>query len=165
MHFFLRSNVAFFWGARYFFQRSNVSFSKEIQRKSQQNRPQLQVEGVTDVVGEDGGVTDGGCQRRKVSKIGVWCWRLVLGVEDWCWVLKIISQISGERRSKTGAGCPGIGCHWVLGVRHQSQGVRHFILGVWHFNIMRHNKMGIGCPHVGCQHVGCQTPIMYRYLT
>ena len=46
------------------------------------------------------------------------CQRLVLDVEDWCWVLKIISQISGERRSKTGAGCPGIGCHWVLGVRH-----------------------------------------------
>ena len=58
------------------------------------------------------------------------CQRLVLDVEDWCWVLKIISQVSGERRSKTGAGCPGIGCHWVLGVRHQSQGVRHFILGV-----------------------------------
>ena len=63
------------------------------------------------------------------------CQRLVLGVEDWCWMLKIISQVSGERRSKTGAGCLGLGCHWVLGlrvlgVRHQSQGVRHFILGV-----------------------------------
>jgi len=58
------------------------------------------------------------------------CQRLVLDVEDWCWVLKIISQVSGERRSKTGAGCPGIGCHWVLGVRHFILGVRHQSQGV-----------------------------------
>jgi len=38
------------------------------------------------------------------------CQRLVLDVEDWCWMLKIISQVSGERRSKTGAGCLGLGC-------------------------------------------------------
>ena len=105
MHFFLRSNVAFFEERRIFFQMSNISFFlrsnvfflegrgiffREVtylfQRKSRGNLNKiglnyrwrvllmlLEKMGVLQMEG----VKDERCQR------------LVFGVEDWCWVLKI----------------------------------------------------------------------------